>query len=373
MSFKNFNKDDIEIILRDFADEYKKLNAEECPLKIVLVGGASILLNYNFRESTKDIDYSNPTSPYIEEAIEKISKKYNINRGWLNNDLRKSSSYSDKLIDISDFYKNISDVLEVRTVKSEYLIAMKLMSSRSYKNDLSDIAGILWESKENNIILGKDDIEKAVNKLYGSIEKLPKKSKIMLNNLFKNNDYENDYIYLLKRENEAKKQYKKLEKDSLHDMIITDHNILIKKVNDLLDKKFIKDDNLFIEINNSINIDNEKKNIKNNIIEPMKCIKKDVIEGKRLEDVISKSGNLEKVEDLFSDKICKISKLKYENKNGKIIFALQRKRYNKSEVWHFDKDFNKESAFIFIKQFDENNEKKNNKYLINNNKSVKLK
>jgi hypothetical protein len=65
----NFSKDDIEKYLNYFAEEYKKLNAGDIPLRIVLVGGASILLNYNFRKSTNDIDYSNPLSFFIENAV----------------------------------------------------------------------------------------------------------------------------------------------------------------------------------------------------------------------------------------------------------------------------------------------------------------
>jgi hypothetical protein len=45
----------------------------------------------------------------------------------------------------------------VRTVTGEYLIAMKLMSGRQYKNDISDIVGILREQreKENRFLLNR--------------------------------------------------------------------------------------------------------------------------------------------------------------------------------------------------------------------------
>jgi len=49
----DFNKDNIDIYLNDFAEEYKKLNNDKQLLKIVLVGGAVVLLNYNFRKSIK--------------------------------------------------------------------------------------------------------------------------------------------------------------------------------------------------------------------------------------------------------------------------------------------------------------------------------
>jgi len=101
----NFNKDNIYLYLNDFAEEYKKLTNDNKPLKIVLVGGASVLLNYNFRKSTNDIDYSNAQSAIIDKAVEKTALKYRLFKNWLNNDFRKTSAYSDKIEDISVFHK----------------------------------------------------------------------------------------------------------------------------------------------------------------------------------------------------------------------------------------------------------------------------
>ena len=183
MSHSNdFNKDNIETYLLDFAEEYDKLIEEKQPLKIILVGGASVVLNYNFRNSTNDIDYSNPYTDFIEIAILKTAEKNKLFKDWLNNEIRKTNSYSDKINDISIFYKNISDVLEVRTISSEYLIAMKLMAFREHKHDLSDIAGILMENKEKGKPLKKQDIDNAVISLYGDINKLSKEAIIMINN-----------------------------------------------------------------------------------------------------------------------------------------------------------------------------------------------
>ena len=105
---KEFNKKDIDMYLEDFAMEYKKLSPKNLPLKIVLVGGASVLLNYNFRKSTGDIDCLKISSSSIKIAIEKTSKKYGIGSDWLNDDFINTSSYSEKINDISILYKNIS-------------------------------------------------------------------------------------------------------------------------------------------------------------------------------------------------------------------------------------------------------------------------
>ena len=56
----------------------------------------------------------------------------------------------------------------IRTVTSEYLVAMKLVSGRQYKKDLSDIAGIVYEQPMAGKPLTYEMIDVAVRNLYGS-------------------------------------------------------------------------------------------------------------------------------------------------------------------------------------------------------------
>jgi len=122
-----FNKNNIDELLIELAKEYKKLT--NIPVKLILVGGASILLNYNFRESTGDIDVMPLISSSLIKAINIISEKYNLHRQWLNDDFKNTKSFSKKLYNVSNLYKNIDNILEIRTIKAEYLIAMKIMAS----------------------------------------------------------------------------------------------------------------------------------------------------------------------------------------------------------------------------------------------------
>jgi hypothetical protein len=245
MSHNNdFNKENIETYLNDFAKEYTRLINKKNPLKIILVGGASVLLNYNFRKATNDIDYSNPKSEFIDNAVEKTAKKHGLFANWLNNEFRKTASYSDKLTDISVFYKKISNMVEIRTVGPEYLIAMKLMAFRDHKHDLSDIAGILMENKENNKPLKKENVENAIITLYGDINKLPKNAILLLNNIFKKDDYKRDYVFYKNKEDAVRKQYKKLKKENFRDIELLDHNTLLSKAIKITNEDFKKyDDN----------------------------------------------------------------------------------------------------------------------------------
>jgi dGTP triphosphohydrolase len=238
----SFDKNNIDEYLKDFADEYKKLGGKENPLIIILVGGASVLLNYNFRKTTNDLDYLNPLLPNVKEAIEKTAEKYKIDKKWLNNELRLSASYKDILNDVSIFNKKISDVLEIRTVTSEYLIAMKLLAAREHKHDLSDVAGILRESYENNRPIKRKDIEKAIISLYGGIDKLPKQSFEFLNNVFINNDFQKNYLYLNKKEENTRKEIKNIQKDISGKVAHLNHREIVKAAIQKTNEKFEKYD-----------------------------------------------------------------------------------------------------------------------------------
>ena len=64
---------------------------------------------------------------------------------------------------------------------------MKLRSGRKYKNDLSDIIGILAEHEKRNQPITLEMINKAVNDLYGGWVDFPEDSKSFIEDAIKNN------------------------------------------------------------------------------------------------------------------------------------------------------------------------------------------
>jgi len=247
MSANNISKENIEIYLNAFAEEYKKTRKNNDKLNIIIVGGGSILLNYKFRKATNDIDYSGEKKDTIDKAIIKVASQNNLRNDWLNNDFEKSPSYSEKLKTVSEPYKEIGNVLQINTVKSEYLIAMKLLSFRIHKHDLSDIAGILWEKEKDNQPIIKDNIEKAVTELYGGMNILKNEAVNLLNNLYLNHNYEKDYFILEKRETEIIKQQQKITKDSLNKFEDISEDEVQRKANEKVKKMFEKEDNLLFK------------------------------------------------------------------------------------------------------------------------------
>lgn len=199
-----FTKENLNQYLSELAKEFRKLNGKAMPAEIILIGGASILANYGFRDMTYDVDAVIHASSVMKDAANHVSDKLGLPNGWLNMDFRHTKSYSDKLSQVSVYYKTFSNILTVRTVSSEYLIAMKLMSGRQYKFDLSDIAGILWEHQKKGTPISREAIDNAVVVLYGDWSEIPAVSKTFIDDAFRNGDYEKAYRKIRESEQNAK-------------------------------------------------------------------------------------------------------------------------------------------------------------------------
>ena len=131
---KTFTKENLDIYLKELGKEFRKYNGNKISAEIILIGGASILINYGFREITYDMD-----------AI--------INSSG----------------------------------------AMKLMAGRQYKNDLSDIVGILIEHEHWGESISLNTIKKAITNLYGSYECIPENSRNFIKSLYSTNDLKSLY------------------------------------------------------------------------------------------------------------------------------------------------------------------------------------
>lgn len=95
-------------------------------------------------------------------------------------------------------------MLRVRTVSAEYLIVMKLMAGRQYKNDLSDVVGILLEQQNNGKKIHLDDIKRVADELYGGYDKIPESSRIFIEATYQNLDLEELYKKIREEERQNK-------------------------------------------------------------------------------------------------------------------------------------------------------------------------
>lgn len=201
---KPFTKENLDIYLKELAKEFRKKNGTKMPAEIILIGGASILINYGFREMTYDIDAIIKSSGVMKDAINVVGDKLELPVGWLNTDFVNIKSYTPRLIEHSNYYKTFANVLHIRTVSAEYLVAMKLMAGRQYKNDLSDIVGVLIEQEERNNPLCFDTIKKAIVDLYDSYDKIPEDSRTFIEAIYQKDDLHEFYNKCKKIEEENK-------------------------------------------------------------------------------------------------------------------------------------------------------------------------
>lgn len=211
----------INHLLYLIAKDYKKQNKSNPDCEVILVGGASILLNYDFRSETTDIDSIIRASSTFKEIANKIGDEYHLPNGWINTDFIKTKSYSSKLIEHSKFYKKFYGCLSVRTVSAEYLVAMKLKSLRVYKHDLSDVIGIIKEQEEFENPISFESINNAYRELYN--EPMPKEAVDFLTKVFDSNSLSDLFYETVDEETLNKKILLQAEEKYAND--ITEDNI----------------------------------------------------------------------------------------------------------------------------------------------------
>lgn len=204
MSDQPFTKGNLDQYLKELAKEFRKRNGKSVPAEIILIGGASVLINYGFREMTYDMDAIINAASSMKDSINYVGDKYNLPNGWMNDDFMKTESYTPRIALFSKYYRTYSNVVTFRTVSGEYLIAMKLKSGREYKYDRSDVIGILWEHEKRGEPLSLSQVKQAVIDLYGSYDALTDDVKLFIERAFEDGCYEKMYTRVRQTETENK-------------------------------------------------------------------------------------------------------------------------------------------------------------------------
>ena len=208
-----FTKENLDTYLKEVAREYRRLAGKGMPAELILIGGASILINYGFRGMTTDIDALILASSAMEDAILRVEEKFDLPHGWLNADFTRTESYTPKLKEYSVYYRQYANVLTLRTVSAEYLVAMKLRSGRQYKNDLSDVLGILAEHEKRRTPLTMEQIKKAVCDLYGDWNALTEKSQRFMEDVMNDGHFDALYQQVSASEQDAYNALLRFEKN----------------------------------------------------------------------------------------------------------------------------------------------------------------
>ena len=170
-----------------------------------------------------DVDAFNTYDSAIKDAAKLVADKYNLSQQWLNDDFKKTPSYSPRLRQYSSYYKTFSNVLEIRTISREYLVAMKMVSGRKYKNDLSDILGILYYHYKNNDEITYQQIEKAVVDLYGNFDRIKEDVVEFVKTAIENKTFVDGYN--LQKENEQSIKDNLIQFEEKYENVLSEDNI----------------------------------------------------------------------------------------------------------------------------------------------------
>lgn len=172
-------KNSIDEIFDCFAKNYDGKD----PLNVFLVGGGAIMIHFDFRQSTIDLDAFFKTNNLVEIAINKVAEEKGLPKDWLNQDFINTPSYSPKINEVSKLYKAFNNVVFVYCLEPVYLIAMKLKSSRPTGGDLDDIIKMIYELRYKSISISYEEVINAYQYLY--------------------TDFSNTYDYFLEKTKEA--------------------------------------------------------------------------------------------------------------------------------------------------------------------------
>jgi len=161
--------------LKELSDimERKNLKGE-----ILLFGGAAMVLAFNSRSSTKDVDAIFRPKKEIFTISKEIAEKHRLPEGWLNDSVKgfvTSDSFQQNLF---IRYKSLS----VYTPEPKYLLAMKCMSMRigAESSDIDDIRILLKYLK----VKKAEDVFHLIEKYYPQ-NQIPQKTFYAIDEILK--------------------------------------------------------------------------------------------------------------------------------------------------------------------------------------------
>jgi hypothetical protein len=223
LSNQPFTKENLDQYLKELAKEFRKRNGKVVPAEIVLIGGASIVINYGFREMTYDMDAIIDAASSMKDAINTVGDKFHLPNGWINDDFMRTNSYTPRIHRYAKYYHTYSNIVTFRTVTGAHLIAMKLRAGRAYKYDRSDVIGILWEQEKRGDPLTLERIQEAIEDLYDSYDVISEEMKLFIEQAMKDGNYE--ALYNRVRQAEIENRENLLEYQETKPGVITGDNV----------------------------------------------------------------------------------------------------------------------------------------------------
>jgi hypothetical protein len=162
---------DIEHYLAELGIELKNRGLKK-PVRILLIGGAYMLLFANAPRSTKDIDIfwldedglQRAYAP-LRESVQAITRKHDLDADWLNY-LAQMLMYDEVIVPDGKLWKRFGP-LHIYAPPPEYILALKIAAGRD--KDLADCAILLSKTRIRTREQAQQVVEKYL--LPGGLEK----------------------------------------------------------------------------------------------------------------------------------------------------------------------------------------------------------
>jgi len=145
--------EEIKQYLSELNDELRLMDIKG---EVSLFGGAVMVLAFNTRVSTKDIDAVFEPIREIRNAAHKIAERYDLKLDWLN--------YAVKMFVVKHERELLFELshLRVTVPEPDYLLAMKIMALRPETEDESDAIFLIRHLELRN----KEDVLNIVSEYY---------------------------------------------------------------------------------------------------------------------------------------------------------------------------------------------------------------
>lgn len=171
-NMKNFNADDLEKLFTALSEELEHNSEGKTRYSLYLTGGGAMMLSIGVNRTTTDIDVVfKSNDEFIHDCAIKVSENLGVDRGWCNDLVTMSNSYTSAVIANSSLYKSYG-CLDVYTVNADLLLCMKLISFRD--KDMQDIEFLLEYLEEDGIEVTADWLNKWFKEYYEDCGKMPK-------------------------------------------------------------------------------------------------------------------------------------------------------------------------------------------------------
>lgn len=158
-----------------------KLGERDTTGEICLFGGTVMVLAFNARLSTKDVDGIFQPTQTIRELIKTVAAQLHLPDDWLNDGVKGyvSARHETTTGDLPQFPH-----LRLTMPVPEYLLAMKCMAARiaSTKDEASDVADIIFLIRRLKLKSATDVLD-LVGQYY-SVNRIPVKTQYLIEGLF---------------------------------------------------------------------------------------------------------------------------------------------------------------------------------------------